>query len=593
MNPFMEVEETAPPAEKNANPFMELPQQAAEQAPSVPSSFMDKVDIFNRGFERYALGGLQMLNNIPVVGRALPTDEQLAAQNAKSEANYRQAYARTPSPVVDTLGQIGGAITASAPAAMATTMAGPMGGLGATLQGAATGGMAGLVDYSENTSDRIAKGVTGTLMGGALGGAFYAGGALMENIIPKIGASSFVKKMLSPKEAAVDDIASAIKNDYAGNIPRALDDISRAPVGATPGEAMGRGAGQAGVLRRMESGIPVSPESKQVISDSIIPRAEEAKKSIFEAIGRMGTPKVKQTKAEAFAAMADDFISPDGSLVKGAPASTNYVPEFVKSNPTLASKYTEVANAKSEAYSSLPNNSVAKLHKVEESIKMDLYNAKPNPRTGAIAKILAPDEQQALIEAKNIIRPVLEQSESFNKAMAATSSLKKHDYYQELLKTKKADAGSNGRLSLDQVFDAVIPQKMRQQQFIKDVISTGGEPETVVKLVDLADSLRKAPLWEVLKGGNKSSATTLGGKSLGAVQQIVSNLTLDRYYKAMLEVTLSGDKWKSEIAQVLKASAGQEQQVGFLDLLKKASSKLYHSSIPAAATSVGRTVAGD
>ncbi len=61
----------------------------------------------------------------------------------------------------------------------------------------------------------------------------------------------------------------------------------------------------------------------------------------------------------------------------------------------------------------------------------------------------------------------------------------------------------------------------------------------------------------------------------------------------MLEVTLSGDKWKSEIAQVLKASAGQEQQVGFLDLLKKASSKLYHSSIPAAATSVGRTVAGD
>jgi hypothetical protein len=562
-----------------------MQQAAPEPEQSVPSSFMDKVDIFNRGFERYALGGLQMLNGIPVLGRALPTDEQLAAKNAQSEANYQQAYARTPSPVVDFIGRTGGAIAASAPAAMATTTAGPAGLVGFAGQGAATGAMSGIMDYSEDTSDRMMKGAIGGALGGTVGAAAYGTGALLKSILPNIGASSFVKKFFQPKAAAADDIASAIKTDYAGNVPAALDDIAKAPAGATPGEALGRGASQVGVLRNQEAAISVSPEAKQAVAENIIPRANEAKKGIYEAIGRMGTPKVKQAKTDAFTAMNDEFITPDGGLVKGQPVSTNYVPEFIKENPILSSKYDEVANAQSQAYSSLPNNSVAKLHKVEESIKMDLYNAKPNPKTGNIVKPLAPDEQQALIEAKNIIRPVLEQSDEFNKAMAATSSLKKHDYYQELIKTKKADAGAKGSLSLDQVFDTVMPQKMRQQQFIKDVISTGGDPSEIGQLVNIADSLRKAPLWETLKGTKAGGGSAMTA-NMSMVKQFVSNLTMDRYYKAMLDITLSGDKWRPQISQILQAGSGQTQQMEFLGLLQEAAKQLPRGAVNAVGVEV-------
>lgn len=589
-NPFERpLQQVAP--EEPANPFAAkmAPVPMAEQETSVPSSFMDKVDIFNRGFERYALGGLQMLNNVPVLGRALPTDEQLAAKNAQSEANYQQAYARTPSPVVDFLGRTGGAITAATPAAMATTTAGPAGLVGAVGQGAATGAMSGLMDYSENTSDRLEKGLIGGAVGGAFGAAAFGAGQLFQAISPKIGASSFVKKFFQPKAAAVDDIASAIKTDYAGNIPRALDDIANAPAGATPGEALGKGASQVGVLRNQEASIPLDASAKQSVSENIIPRVNDAKKGIYEAIGRMGTPKVKQAKSDAFAAMNDEFISPDGSLVKGAPVSTNYVPEFIKENPILSTKYAEVANAQSKAISSLPDNSVAKLHQVEASIKMDLFNAVPNPKTGIALKALEPDEKMALIEAQRAIRPILEQSDEYSKAMAASSSLEKHNYYQELIKTKKADAGAKGSLSLDQVFDTVIPQKMRQQQFIKAVTDTGGDPTAVRQLVDIADSLRKAPLWETLKG-NKIGGQGLNGGNVSMIKQFVSDLTMDRYYKAMLDITLSGDKWKPMISEVLKAESEQAQQIGFLSLLKEAVKQSPRGAVNAIGVDIGRQV---
>ncbi len=142
------------------------------------SMFNDKLDQFNRGFEKYAIGGLQVINgmyratagNLPVIGNiiskdSLALDEKLKNYNQESQANYDAAKQRHPAPIISTLGNIGGATLASAPGIMAATTAGPASMLEMVGQGVAGGLTSGLMDQADNNTERTINGISGGLTG--------------------------------------------------------------------------------------------------------------------------------------------------------------------------------------------------------------------------------------------------------------------------------------------------------------------------------------------------------------------------------------------------------------------------------------------
>lgn len=629
VNPFLSLPKTAPQAQQeDANPFLALPKKAAndeQQQSAAPSrqqdlhvnnltgetvdfnnpwatkegevtmgqTFNDKLDIFNRGFERFALGGLQMLNNVPVLDKVLPSDEQLKQQNAASEANYQQAYKRTPSPLTNFIGEVGGATVAAGPAALASAAALPATALGAVGTGIATGAMSGLMDYSDSNAERAYKGLIGGTLGGAVTGIAGVTGNILKEFTPEIGVSSYLKKLWSPKAAATEDLAHATMLDNANNSTAALsalDDVQKpgVPKNLTPGEAMGAGQSQIGKVRQMEGGIALNEADKLPISQNLIPKVNEVKQKIYDTIDNMAIPETQATKDNAFKAMESQYIGPKGEFLPEAPTSTNYVPDVIKSNKILSEKYDEVINSASPEFSGLPNGSVAQLHKVEQLIKEDLYKSQPNPVTGQITKDLSATQKADLMNAKQQLRPILEQSSAYNEAMAASQKIKTQEYYQELLGKAKPKAGMQGDLTIEQTMDKIAPQELLSNKFLNDVSKTGGDPQQAAQLLKVADSLRQSPLWDVLKN-SKTDALKYKGRELGIVQEFVAKMTLNRYYKALLDVTMSGtDKWAPEIANVIKQKAGSEaQQFGFMHLLNKAAPKI----LDAAGVQAGRAVA--
>jgi len=570
---------------------------ATKEQTTMGQTFNDKLDIFNRGFERYALGGLQKLNNIPILDKVLPSDEQLTQQQVTSEANYQQAYKRTPSPFTSLIGEIGGATIAGAPAVMATTTAGPMTLLNAVGQGAASGFMSGATDYSDSAKESLYKGFTSGILGAATTAVAGVIGSILREFTPEIGVSSYIKKLWNPKGAATEDLAHATMLDNANNPTAALsalDDVQKpgVPKNLTPGEAMGAGQSQVGKVRQMEGGIALNEADKLPISQNLIPKVNEVKQKIYNTIDNMTTPETQATKDNAFKAMESQYIGPKGEFLPEAPASTNYVPDVIKSNKLLSEKYDEVINSTAPEFSGMPNGSVAQLHKVEQLIKEDLYKSQPNPITGQITKDLSATQKAELLNAKKQLRPILEQSSAYNEAMVASKKIKTQEYYQELLGKAKPKAGMQGDLTLEQTMDKISPQDLLSNKFLNDVTKTGGDPQQAAELLKVADSLRKAPLWDVLKN-SKTDALKYKGRELGIVQEFIAKMTLNRYYKALLDVTMSGtNKWAPEIANVIKQKAGSEaQHFRFLQLLNKAMKVTAPKILDAAGVQAGRAVA--
>lgn len=644
-NPFLSLPQAQTAEAAPSNPFLSLPKaptSSAEAAPvpqeqppqeavaQGPTSFNDKLDVLNRGFERFALGGLQLSNSLyrNTIGR-LPGavgkyatnlsneyDKDITKYNNQQEANYQAAYDRHPAPIVDFLGRAGGATIAGLPAALATTSAGAASVPAIIGQATATGAEAGLTDYSDSTKERLTKGAIGGAASGVFGGAILAGSALAHVLVPRMGSSSFVQKVFNPEAAAKADIAQSVLLDSGNDISSAITKVEsaapQAAKGMTPGEALGGPS-----TRSNEAAITVDDLSKGPAAASIIPRTEVTKQQIYDTINKMATPEVQATKEKAFKQMAAEYITPEGKIssspitvttpgpasnlldasgtpLPGKSLETNYIPEVLNSNQVLQKKFADIKNTDSPHYTDLPDGSIGQLHKVEQSIKEDLFKSRPNPVTGQVVKDLKGTKQAELMHAQDLIKPILQSSPSYNEAMAATSKIKIQEHYLDLLNAKKAAPGQQGDLTLEQMFDATMPQKMLQNKFLKDVVATDGDPQAAAGLIRVADSLRKSPLLKVLANTkNGENTTSIAGRDLGVVQKFVSNLTLDRYYRAMLNVTLSGDKWVPEISQVLQKKAGEAQQIGFLKLLTKAASMAAPKVLNAATTEMGRFITGD
>lgn len=661
-NPFMALpsaEGAAP--EQPDNPFMSLP-AVGEEAPKEQSqgsfgsrmlqgaasmidpvganmatasqkdkdateqTFQDKLAIFNRGSERYAIGGLQLassgvrntLGRLPGIGGSVTSatqgfDQKLSDINNQSEQEYQEAYARTPSPFTAMAGSIAGATTATAGTAGALMGSGPVGWGRLIAQGAAAGGSAGLQDVSDTTQERLIKGGTGALVGATTAAAVKGVSTVLEHIFTKVGISSAVDKLFHPKKAAVEDLAHAIKQDSmpagAAKSPdmdklasqAALRDVQAVQgktLGRTPAEALG---GES--VRMAESRIPVSPEDQLNIAASYRTGQDMGKRGLTDAIDQMAPAGTREAKASAFEGMKSQFVSPDGQL-SSRPSSV--VPEVVQSNPILMEKYGILQNAQSKAFRDLPPNSVAQLHKVKSLIDKDLKAAKPNPQ-GITARPLDDDTILALKEAKDQLTPVLKQSPEYNTAMEASQKLTVQKHYKNLIADKISKAGQKGDLSEEDMFSAIFAKKSNtignqadvpagklrpktEVEFLKDVERTGGDPEKAAELIRIADNLRGSPSLKLLKQGvDNSEVPKVAGRDIGVAQRIANATFLKRYYKAVLEVNLSGDKWADNVANVLAQPKGKAQEASYIEMIAKVMGK---GTLSSATTEIGKTVAG-
>jgi len=552
----------------------------ANGVPITKSAFMDKVDIMNRGFDQYAIGGMQLLNEgvKALSGGRLDASGALSAANQRSQMRRDEAYARTPSPGAEILGQIGGATIASAPALMATTGAGALGVARAIGQGAASGGMAGVMDVADTGEDHLRAGVKGAAIGGALSGGVAAVGAMARTLFPKIGVSSFVKKVFQPKAAAVEDIASNISTD-AGGIKQGLAKVNKivqeGTQGRTPGEAI------PGMLTRAkELSLVADDADKAAVAAQNLQTQNLGKKGIYEAVAGMSSPKTKALQKSSFDTIKNEFISPDGklstaplkaevrSIYGNVTASKEYIPDFIKENATLAQRY-KIA---SKTFSEKPN-SVAQMHKIKDMLDTEIDSLEPMGKIIMNNKPVSPEDLQQLhqLKAANLkIKSVLSQSDAYNAAMKTTQKIKIRENYENIIRDKGVKAGQSGKLSLEELHTSMFDDSHKMRQFVKDVRTTGGDPAQARKIIQLSDSLRQSPLARVMKRINEGESTVaVYGRDVGIVHRFLNKITIDRYRKALLDITLSGDKWAKDVSSVLDTKGQLPQAEKLYKLVMK------------------------
>ncbi len=583
-NPFLEGENSEPqvapsnysklagaPITMDKNPITGDPNMSIDAA---NATWADKLNIFNRQFGRNAESVLSLISPVG--------QEAIQAQHDYKEEEYKKAYQRTPSPIIDFAGKTASivpGIAAMVAGGAPTTLAGIVG------QSAATGFGAGLLDWSHTGSismkERIDNGISNGLISGAIPVAGKGFSSALHTIIPNLGVSSAVTKILSPKTAAIEDIANDIKVDAGNSSEAALNKLaaeqSKGIRGRTPGEVMG-----GPVTRAKEAALNATDAEKGTVSEVYNTSQNSAKQQIYDTVDKMAPANIEDKVTSAFDKMKTEFVAPDNSItsvsIKGtnalgqAEGSANYIPDVIKNNPTLLKIYqNDIKGSDSKAIRNLPDNSVAQLEELKKIVSNPLYSPNVNSKTASHIKDWKPSNQ-ALVEAKKELTDVLKNSNSYNEAMSFSKQKIIKQEYLDQMGTKLPKAGAKGDYSIDDIFGMQFKNQNFADKFVKDVEVTGGDPKAASELLDLADSLRDSPLLKVLKAKPADAGQTyISNNKIGYIQSLVNHFTMNRYRKALLEVTLSGDKWASDVKAVLQGASPQEKQIKLLELLKSAS----------------------
>jgi len=578
--------EAAPPANRFAAKY-EAPQEGAAPAatpavqpsPSTGNSFMDGVETFNRQFERMALGiqdkVLQGVGKLPgAEAGANRARNALATYNHMQERGAAEAAARSPKSAMagSVLGAIGTGIAfgGASPAAAASLPA-------KMLAGAGVGAGLGYLDYADTEGERVEKGIVGGLVGGAI--PAVAGLAKSGYNALKGGETSgIIQKVVNPKAAALKDTAYRMGT--------AVDDSPEALAAATtpaknlgidtltPGQvAMGAvddagsktsytaGADQ---LRARELSLSGGDEAKRamVMNDRV--SIGKTSKYVNDTVEAMAPANAKGIQKEAFQKLNTEFVTPAGEITNDA--SKSGVLDIIANNKVLANKWKEVKGASSKQVKELPDNSLGQLHAMRASIDHDL-KAATSTKLKAADKPLSRDVMMSLKEAKAELDGVLKQSSTFESAMKVTQQIKIKEGYQELLAKAPNPAGTSSP-TFDAVHKTLFGTPQKVSDFLKNVDATGGNVEQVKDIIAVSGQLYKSTLGRVAKrmSNNDEGTFRAYGSSTGVISEVIDKLTTSRYNKAMLELTLSGSKWQSEVMKVLKAK-GASQQKEWLNLI--------------------------
>lgn len=602
--PSVQQENSAPQAASSSNPFMQAPGQGESDQGS--STFMDGISAFNRQFERLALGSMQLMSNyLPEsVNQSVERVRKLGygglvvGQNEADLAAQRSPIASGVGTVAGAVGAgtaygaigagIGGAVFPEAASAISTYKAAhPI--IASVAQGAAGGSTLGVLDEADSGEQRLKKAAIGGLAGGAIGAA-----------IPAVkGAANYVdRNLLRPGKAALENAANTIGSEVGSNIgavKQATQSADQVGTQVSMGEAFPESIGPSERI--------INP-SKQVKDELIRPaynqRVRDTKQAISNTIEQMAPKDADNQTKQLFGELGTQFVSPTGEITKNAPAESSNilkdlinqlpsgseknklleslnaegislssgVPDIIKNNSILVDKYKDMLAAKSEKFKSIPRNSIAFYDQIRKSIDDDLYTSSVNKRLSP-EKSLKPDQEAALQEARVQLKEVLNQSPEYQKAMEIGRQKKIQATYNELINSKSFKSGRGNDIGLDEIRSQLFSTKEKQNKFIDDVITTGGNPEQAKAVIDLTDKLSKSPLQRILNVSTEGDAgnTRQYGKSVSDIVGTVQQKLNANYYKAVLNLTLD-PKWSDKITEVLSKRTQKSKLTGYADLLK-------------------------
>ena len=446
------------------------------------------------------------------------------------------------------------------------------------LASAGIGASQGYVDYADTESDRLKK----AALGGAVWGATPALLAGAGKVLTSSGTSGLIKKIVSPKKAALKDLSFRVGtavDDNVGTLANASAPAERLGIKTlTPGQtAMGTvddvgsktsytaGADQ---LRAKELSLQGSDEVKRAMVQNERASMGKTSKYVNDTVEAMAPENAKGIQKEAFQKMNTEYVRPDGTITTNA--SESGVLDIISNNPILANKWKEVKGAQSKKIQDLPDNSLGQLHAMRASIDHDL-KAASSTKLKAADKPLSMDVKQSLIEAKKELDGVLKQSDTFKSAMHVTKQIKIKEGYQELL-AKAPNPYGTKLPTFDTVHKTLFGSPQKVEEFLKNVATTGGNVKQAEDIIAVSGQLYKSTLARVAKriSSDESGMFQAYGSAAGMISKMVDKVTTGRYAKALTELTLSGDKWKSEVTKVLEAKNSSKASE-WLKLILKAS----------------------
>jgi len=582
--------EAAPPANRFAAKY-EAPQEGAAPAaapaiqppPSTGNSFMDGVEHFNRQFERMALGiqdkVLQGIGMLPgAEAGANKARNALATYNHMQERSAAEAAARSPKSAMagSVLGAIGtvaayGGASPVAAASLPFKMA----------VGAGVGAGQGYADYADTEGERIQKGVIGGVVGGAV--PVIAKGLKAGYDSLKAGETSgIVQKIFSPKKAALKDVAyrmGTVVDDSPEALAAAAAPAERLGINTlTPGQVAMGSVDDAGSKTSFATGADqlrakeLSLQGSDVVKRAMVQndKASLGKTSAYvnDTIEAMAPQNAKGIQKEAFQKLNTEFVTSTGEITEDA--SKSGVLDIIKNNSVLANKWKEVKGASSKQVKELPDNSLGQLHAMRASIDHDI-KAASSTKLKAADKPLSRDVMMSLKEAKAELDGVLKQSSTFESAMKVTQQIKIKEGYQELL-AKAPNPYGTKLPTFDSVHKTLFGSPQKVEDFLKNVGATGGNVKQAEDIIAVSGQLYKSTLARVAKriGQDDAGVFQAYGSTAGMVSKAISSITTSRYATALTELTLSGGKWKEEVAKVL-AAKGAKQVKGWTSLILEAS----------------------
>ncbi len=547
----------APPTDSTNDPYASIDQQYGKQQgqgqkPSTNgdlynTAFMDGVEAFNRQFGRIAEGTFSLIPGVAQAAQGV---------HDNMEASYQQAQQR--SPIATAIGSTVGGMAAGA-AYGGPLMGSPATVLGAMGRGAMTAAALGYADYGNQPGPpptqqtRLARAGIAAPVGAVAGGTMH-----------------LIGEAINPTEPVINDTMARLRGQYtdpeiAAKISQANTDAANTGVKLGIGETFPETQGvEVAALK------PSAAVKNTQIAPAYYGQVSGIKNNLTDMVSNMAPDNAKEDMQNLFGTMGQQFLDKDGAITTDP--SQAVVPDIIKNNPILAQKYGEVTNAQSPQLQSLPQNSIAQLHEIKDSIDNDLIKSTPN-KMGITEKPLGKDPRFALQAAKNQLSNsdgtgILNTSPEYNQAMDLGAKQAIQNTYQTIMNQIKTKAGTSSEATPIDLRTALFNTPEKQQQFLKDVITTGGNPDQAQSVINVVDGLSKSPLKRIINASYEgdSAFKRIYDNPTSVAKMPLAYALHGRYYNAAVKLAIDPN-WTDKVGAALQLPTKEAQQVGVAHLM--------------------------
>ncbi len=601
-----EIVSEGPPAQSSGNSGQVMAEAgaSAQQQPAAAPEYkgnwyLDKVDQFNYAFDRLRLGTLNRIGDgLSAVGKVLPDSvgdalekggENINSHNKKElegiQKNYDETWKKdggTSSYIAAALGYLGAGTMS-----LAMTRALPgVGGLGVTGQSTAAGALTGFLDPSDSAMETGIKTVGGGLLGGAVPLAMKGLGSMPRTI----------GKIVNPSGQAAKDVVDTIKANpgYLNQLKAAETATAKTNSTLSAGEAFPETMGT------QEKGLrPDFTTMNEKIVPQVMTQIDKTKTGIKDIINGMADEGDRIKAQDSYNKLKSQYVAPNGSVTDD-PAAAG-IPENLMQQDYFKDALKGLAGAKSDTLKGVPENSLDQLHTIKSQMTKALDDDKAH-YIDSHEHVLTEDQRLGFGEVLDNLNPILQQSED---AVTADKLFQKsaiQDKYLNMFSTTK-QSKNPGSSSLNEIRQNLFDDDAVKDQFLKDVVTTGGDPELAKATLYMTDKLSKSSL-DRITGMNYAGKKIddLGVKTpetvYGDVKRGIKDILQSRYTNAVLDLTLNQDKWGPLLKNALNKSTEAAKEKGFTSVLRtvynnvKAADAMVAAKLGPEAKSVAGATAG-